>query len=95
MTKSHKIYIFCIIAITIGVILYYYVKSEEHKKELEKIARVENALIQQEIELERARALTTICPTGNFLTPRSCYEDSNYVCSWNEITKRCEQKTPN
>lgn len=93
MTKSHQIYIFCIIAITIGVIIYYYVKSAEHKKELEKIARVEAKMIQQEMELDKLRASTVVCPAGTFLTPRSCYEDSNYTCSWNEVTQRCEQKT--
>jgi uncharacterized protein YneF (UPF0154 family) len=92
MSKSHQIYIFCIIAITIGVIIYYYVKSAEHKKELEKIARVEAQMAQQELELEKLRSQTIVCPVGTFLTPRSCYEDSNYTCSWNEVTKRCEQK---
>lgn len=76
-------------AITIGVIIYYYVKSEEHKKELEKISRVE----AKEKELEKLRASTVVCPAGTFSTPRSCYEDSNYTCSWNEVTQRCEQKS--
>lgn len=93
MTKSHHIYIFCIIAITIGVIIYYYVKSTEHKKELDKIDQIEKKMAQQETELQKARALTVVCPIGTFLTPNSCYENSNYTCSWNEVTQRCEPKT--
>lgn len=93
MAKSHHIYIFCIIAITIGVIIYYYVQSEKHKKELKKIQAIETKIAQQEAELNMLRAQTKVCPAGNFITPRSCYEDSNYLCSWNELTQRCEDKS--
>ena len=43
-------------------------------------------------ELEKIRSRTTPCPTKNLKTPRKCYFESNYRCSWNENAKRCDLK---
>lgn len=86
----HEIYIFSVLVISIGVIVYYYLQENKHKQELEKINKIEQAFRKEQLELETLRAQTTPCPVGNFTNPRSCYIDSNYTCSWNDITKRCD-----
>ena len=93
MTKSHQLYIYSLLFVTICAIIYYNIKSEEHKNEMNKIIMLEAKFAEQESELEKLRATTQTCNVGTFLTPRSCYENSNYECSWNEFTKRCETKS--
>lgn len=88
----HLIYIVCMFIITFGVVFYYYVLDAEHRRELDKINKME-ALHNKELQqLETLRSQTVPCQIGNFTDPRSCYIDSGFECSWNELAKRCDQK---
>jgi len=88
----HQIYIISIVVITILVFIYYYIKSTEFDKELEKIKHLEYIELQKTRELEKFRKETVPCSVGDFKDPRSCYFGSNYMCSWNTKTKRCDMK---
>jgi len=91
MSMSHHIYIFFIIAITVGVLIYYYIQQMKHLKELEKIAAIEIKQAKADRELEALRSLTNPCPsTTVYKDPRTCYVESNYTCSWSDATQRCE-----
>lgn len=85
-------YITCVLIITIIVVIYYYVLDAEHKKEEDKIKKMEMNHQRELQQLEIIRSQTMPCQAGTFTDPRSCYNDSNFTCSWNEIAKRCDQK---
>lgn len=87
-----QIYILCVLVITVVVLVYYYVLEADHKHELEKVNKLESQHKRAQHDLEVARSRTTPCTSGNFTDPRSCYVDSGYACSWNDLTKRCDQK---
>ncbi len=72
--------------------VYYYLQEEDHRKELEKINKMEilNRKEQQQITYIRSQSIP--CSVAEFSDPRSCYIDSNYTCAWNELAKRCDQK---
>lgn len=80
------------IVITIVVLIFYYVQEADYKKEIEKLSKLENQKRLELQQLELLRSQTKPCQAGNFLSPRSCYIDSGYSCSWNELTDRCEAK---
>lgn len=88
----HQIYILCLLAITVLVLVYYYMLESEHKKELEKINRLEIENKREQQQLEMIRSETVPCQAGSFMDPRSCYYNSGYTCTWNELAKRCDQK---
>lgn len=88
----HQIYIFCIIVITIAILIYYYIQENEHRKEIEKIDKIESQKRKEQRELDLIRSQTVPCPVGNFRTPRSCYFDSGYMCTWNDIAQQCDAK---
>lgn len=85
------IYISGIIIITIVVFIFYYISLEKHNKEIKKIETLEQKINNKKKDLEEKRSKTTECPTKNLNDPRSCYFKSNYSCSWNEDTERCEK----
>ncbi len=80
------------IVITIIVLIFYYTQEADYKKEMEKLVKLENQKRIEQQQLDLLRLQTKSCPAGNFLSPRSCYFDSGYACSWNELTDRCEAK---
>ena len=88
----HKIYIFSIIVITIFIVLHYMTKNNEHDDEMKKILLIESIDKKKNNALEKLRKNTQACPMGNFNDPRSCYTNSDFQCSWNLKTKRCETK---
>jgi hypothetical protein len=91
MSMSHHVYIFCLIVITVGVLIYYYTQQMKHLKELEKIAALEIKQAKADQALEVLRSQTTPCPSATiYKDPRTCYTESNYTCSWNDATQRCE-----
>ena len=47
---------------------------------------------KREEKIEELRKNTTECPIKHLDNPRDCYFKSNYRCSWNEDTDRCELK---
>lgn len=83
----------CVLIITIGVVVYYYILDADHKKESDKIAKMEANHNRELQQLEAIRAQTTPCQAGTYTDPRSCYNDSGFTCSWNEMAKRCDQKS--
>jgi len=74
------------------VLIYYYLQEEDYRKELEKINRMEMTNRKQQQQLAYIRSQTTPCEAGTFLDPRSCYLNSEFTCTWNELAKRCDQK---
>jgi len=88
----HQIYILAIIIITVAVVIYYYCQEADHKREIDKIDRLEKKQYERQRELEMIRAQTMACPVGNFSNPKSCYFDSGYACTWNELANRCDAK---
>lgn len=93
MVQLHQIYLFTMLVVTVGFLIYYYLQEDNHKKELEKINRMEIANRKEQQQMAYIRSQTVPCVSGTFNDPRSCYVDSGYTCSWNEIAKRCDQKT--
>lgn len=81
------------VIITFGSVFYYYILDAEHRKELEKINKIESHHIKELQRLEFLRSQTKPCNAGNFTDPRSCYNESGFTCSWNELAKRCDQKS--
>lgn len=88
----HQIYICSIIVITVIIIVYYYAKEAEHKKEIEKINQLEAQKKLQQMQLNLLKSKTKPCEIGNFVSPRSCYVDSGYKCTWNDEINRCDAK---
>ena len=88
----HQIYITAIILLTIVIVIYYYSQESDYKKEIEKIDRLESIRRRDQRELEMIRSQSMPCPYGNFKTPRSCYIESGYSCTWNDIARRCDAK---
>jgi hypothetical protein len=88
----YQIYILSILVITVVILVYYYTQEIDHRKELEKIEKIESKNKQYQNELELIRSQTLPCPVGDFKDPRSCYFDSGYMCSWNDGAKRCDAK---
>jgi hypothetical protein len=66
-------------------------KQNDYYQEIEKIKRLEMSKYENERRLKRLRSHTSPC-VRNYKNPRSCFFDSGFVCSWNELTKRCEVK---
>lgn len=88
----HQIYIFTIIIVTAVILIYYYAQEADHRKEMEKINLLEIKNFKEQRELDIIRSRTVACPYGDFKTPRSCYFDSGYMCSWNDLANRCDIK---
>jgi len=86
----HYIYIASIVLLTIFAIVYYMIQKNNFNEEIRRIEMIELQEKKKEEELENLRSKTQPCPHGKFDDPRSCYIGSNYKCSWNETTKRCE-----
>ena len=70
----------------------YVIYDQEYKRELEKIEFLERKKLLKEKKLEQIRERTTPCHITELDTPRRCYFDSNYKCSWNESAERCDAK---
>jgi hypothetical protein len=85
-------YFIGVIIITLFMIAYYIYKERDHASELKKIERLEKMMIEEEEKLDKIRSTTIPCPVPHLKTPRTCYINSNYRCSWNEQAKRCDQK---
>lgn len=88
----HQIYILCVLAITVIILVYYYLLESDHRKELEKIDKMEILNRKEQREMELIRSQSSPCPISNFVTPRACYFDSGYACTWNDVAKRCDLK---
>lgn len=88
----HQIYITAIFLLTIVIVIYYYSQESDYKKEIEKIDRLESMRRRDQQELDIIRLQSMPCPYGNFKTPRSCYFESGYLCTWNDIAQRCDAK---
>jgi hypothetical protein len=88
----HQIYIFTVIVITAAILMYYYAQEADYRREIDKINRLEIKNFKEQRDLDIIRSQTMACPRGDFKTPRSCYFDSEYMCSWNDVANRCDMK---
>jgi len=70
----------------------YYFQEKDHQLELNKIKFIEDMNNKKMRDLEILRAKTTPCPLQNLDNPRECYFKSDYKCSWNTDTERCERR---
>jgi len=93
MIQLHQIYLCAMLIATVVISVYYYLQEDNHRRELEKINRMEIANRKEQQQMAYIRSQTTPCISGNFSDPRSCYIDSGYTCAWNEVAKRCDQKS--
>ncbi|CAH6421475.1 Hypothetical protein KVN_LOCUS287 [uncultured virus] len=66
--------------------------ESEHQKEMDKINKLESLNKEKNDKLNALRLKTTPCHFKDLICPRSCYFDSNFECSWNTATDRCEKK---
>lgn len=71
---------------------FYMINEREHRSELERIGRLERMQQEKNRELEYIRLRTEPCHISGLNTPRSCYMDSEYKCSWNDLAMRCDKK---
>ena len=71
--------------------MYYFTMESSYRQELEKINKLESKYSLEKEQLDFIRAQTKPCQVGDFNSPRSCYIESGYQCSWNDPAKRCDQ----
>lgn len=88
----HQLYILVVIVITAIIIFYYYSQEQDYQKEIDKISQIEDKYKRESSELDFIRMQSLPCQIGDFKTPRSCYIDSGYACTWNDMAKRCDMK---
>ena len=92
MSTFKKIYFIGIGLVALTVIAIYMINERDHRREMEKIRRLEAKIEKEKRDLEHVRSQTDPCPVTGLTDPRSCYLQSNYRCSWNELGKRCDLK---
>ncbi len=85
-------YIVGVITISIFIIVIYLLSRRDHQKEIAKIEMLELKYKEEKEELDKIRQKTKPCTETGLTTPRSCYFQSMYKCSWNEDAKRCDQR---
>lgn len=84
------IYIITVMAAT-AIIFYLYLTTDyDHQRQITKLELIEYEQELKKKNLEMLRSKTKSCPIPNLETPRKCYYDSKYTCSWNTTTDRCE-----
>ena len=89
MLRSNMVYIIVIIFITLIFVLKYLTSVSNYNYELDRIDILERELLKKNRQIRMARSQTIRCPNITLKTPRSCYIDSNFTCSWNEVAERC------
>ena len=92
MLSLKTVYLIGIAIITVIIVISCVANERDYNKEIDKIRMLEEKRRKQEFDIEQKRKLTTPCPTPNLTNPKSCYLDSDYMCSWNELANRCDQK---
>ena len=85
-----QIYILGIVIITLIVVLYYYNQESKYKRELQRIASLEDQMKQEEAKINSLKSLSQPCSIPNLNDPRSCFVNSNYTCTWNTAINRCD-----
>ena len=85
------IYLITILILIIISIYLFVDKYSIHKKEINKINLLEDEHQQIHKKLKYYRSITTPCSTPNLRNPRDCYFGSNYKCSWDKKSNRCNQ----
>lgn len=86
------IYLCAVIIITLCIMYLYYGQVSNYNKEMEKIKMIEQKNNQKQKLIDYARSLSTPCQIPNLTDPKSCYINSNYQCTWNEVGERCDKK---
>ena len=66
--------------------------DNEYKRELARINLLEQKYHQREKDIDFIRSQTQACPTTGLDTPRRCYIDSDYACTWYDRAQRCDLK---
>jgi hypothetical protein len=87
-----KIFLCGFFLITLVVFMIYVIKEKDHQQELTKIAYYENKMLKEKRELNLIRQKTDPCHVPNLNTPKTCYFNSDFQCSWNPEAKRCDKK---
>jgi len=77
--------------VTIIILVLYLGNERSHTAELDRIKLLEQKMKLKHENLMVIRAKTQPCRYKNLNDPRSCYMQSNFVCTWNEEAERCDQ----
>ena len=85
------IYLITILILIIISIYLFVNKYSVHKEEVEKINKMEHDFEHVQRRIKYFRSKTTPCETPNLKNPRDCYFGSDYKCSWDKRSNRCNQ----
>lgn len=83
------IFLFFILSATIYAVNYLIHISEKHDNEIKRINALDKQYKQKKFIVDQARLNTTPCHIPDLLTPKNCYIDSNYDCTWSTEAERC------
>lgn len=83
------VYIILLVVIIIYGIYYYLDVQEKHTNELKRVEILEKKINQKNYQINQARMNTTPCTIPDLTTPKECYIDSNYECTWSIEADRC------
>ena len=86
-----KLYFISVLLISVLILYLYFNENQEYKRELLKIETLEREQDNKQRQLELIRSKTIPCHIGSLASPRSCYIDSGYQCSWNVDAERCDK----
>jgi hypothetical protein len=84
------LYLLGVFIISIVILFLYLNEEKKNSRELKRINIIEGRMKHKQEILAEERSKTTPCSVPNLYYPRSCYEESNHKCSWNEKTDRCD-----
>lgn len=87
---TYKIIYICLLLVILIAGLYYYLDvQEKHLNELKRVEILEKKINQKNYQINQARMNTTPCLIPDLNSPKECYIDSNYECTWSLDADRC------
>ena len=85
------IYLITILILIIISIYLFINKYSVHKKEIDKINKMEDNFERAHERIKYFRSKTIPCDIPNLTNPRDCYFGSSYKCSWDKNSNRCNR----
>ena len=81
------------ILIIILLAIYIFIKNHsDYEYQLDKINKIESLNNKIKNKIKYYRETTEPCNITGLETPRDCYFNSNFKCSWDELADRCNLK---
>jgi len=87
-----NIYIITILIIILLAIYIFINNYSDYEYQLDKINKIESLNKKRKKKMKYYRETTEPCKQAGLKTPRDCYFNSNYKCSWDELADRCNLK---